>query len=187
MTSSHCLTDGQSSCSKWLAERTLVPVPPNFRQEASVASVNSSPSPPGTLIWMEYPSPPRAQDKCCRSIKPHECPECGSVAHHFINWHPGPPRRPFVMGIKMERSTVSQPQQGIKHSAPSSRSWTFAPAPSVSTGLYKFQCYYLTSQEKLVLCSFLPKLYMPHARALLVLLCVWLQLTTWSLKIYQFC
>ena len=36
------------------------------------------------------------------------------------------------MGNKMKRSAASQPQQGIKHSAPSSRFRTFAPAPSAS-------------------------------------------------------
>ena len=66
--------------------------------------------------------------------QPHECPERGSVAHRsgLNKWHPGPSGSggPFVMSIKMERSVVSQPRHWIKHSAPSSRSRTFAPAPS---------------------------------------------------------
>ena len=37
---------------------------------------------------------------------------------------------PLYLGIKMKRPAVSQPQQGIKHSALSPSSRTFAPAPS---------------------------------------------------------
>ena len=59
-----------------------------------------------------------------------------------------PPGRAFVMGIKMERSAavVSQPQQGIGHNAPSSRSRTFTPAPSAS----------LFQMKKLMLIMILP-------------------------------
>ena len=39
------------------------------------------------------------------------------------------------MGINIARSAVSQPQQRIEHSAPSSRSRTFAPAPSATVHL----------------------------------------------------
>ena len=45
-------------------------------------------------------------------------------------WHTGLPGGAFIIGIKMKRSAVSQPQQGIEHGAPSFCSWTFAPAPS---------------------------------------------------------
>ena len=94
-------------------------------------NVNGSPTPPGTLRRMGYPSPPSLARQILqihreKRKQPHECPERGSVAHQsgLYKWHLGPPGAPFVMGIKMERSAVSQPQQGIKHSALSSRSRT---------------------------------------------------------------
>ena len=71
--------------------------------------------------------------------QPHECPERGNEAlcsglYKITSWAPRGPLH--SIGIKMERSTVLQPQQGIKHNAPSSRSWTFPPAPNVFGGKY---------------------------------------------------
>ena len=110
---------------------------------------NGSPSPPGTLRWMGYPPPPRAQDKHCRSIEKQESSRTSSqnvaMKHSvwvFINLHPRPPGGPFVLGIKMERSSVSQPRQGIEHNTPSSCSRTFAPAPSAFDLCIMFHQFY---------------------------------------------
>ena len=120
-------------------EKTLVLVPPNSCLEASAANgVDGCPSPHRTLRQMESLSPSHATNtlQIHRETRkqPHKCPERGNVAlrlglYKMTSW---PPRGSFILGIKMERSVVLQPQKGIGQSAPSSRSRTFAPAPSAS-------------------------------------------------------
>ena len=68
-----------------------------------MASVNGSPSPPGTLRWMEYPSPPRAQDKQCRSTKKQESSRMSAqnvavyrIDRVFINDIMGPQGGPLL-------------------------------------------------------------------------------------------
>ena len=89
----------------FVAERTLVPAPSNFRLRASAANV-TAPHPDG---WNPLLSPSRARNilQIHRETRkqPHECPERGNVAcrsglYKMTSWAP---RGALIIGIKMER------------------------------------------------------------------------------------